>query len=167
MSLSVHEVTVPVYLRLLSGLSRSLKKADEFCAAKKVDPAVLITARLYPDMWSLAHQVNAVCNHAVRGTARLAGVPVPSFDGKDASFAELEARIAWAVAHLKSVDEKALNDGGDREIVFPTGDGERRMSGREYLLAFSMPNLYFHTTTAYDILRHNGVPVVKSDFLGE
>jgi hypothetical protein len=167
MSLSVYDVTVPVYLRLLSGLARSLAKAAEFCAAKKVDPAVLITARLYPDMWSLGHQVNAACNHAVRGTARLAGMTVPSFDGKDASFADLEARIAWTVAHLKSVDRAALDEGADREVVFPSGDRERRMSGKDYLLDFSLPNLYFHFTTAYDILRHNGVPVVKPDFLGE
>ena len=167
MSLSVTEVTVPVYLRLLTGLSRALAKAAEFCAAKKVDPAVLITARLYPDMWSLGNQVNAVCNHAVRGTARLAGIAPPSFDGKDASFADLEARIAWTVAHLKSIDHAALDQGADREIVFPAGGAEQRMSGREYLLAFSLPNLYFHVTTAYDILRHNGVPVAKSDFLAE
>jgi hypothetical protein len=167
MSLSVYEVTVPVYLRLLSGLSRTLAKAEEFATAKKIDPAVLITARLYPDMWSFGQQVNTVCNHAVRGTARLAGMAVPSFDGKDASFAELAARVAWTVAHLNSVDRAALNQGADRVIVFPTGDEEHRMSGRDYLLTFSLPNFYFHLTTAYDILRHNGVPVAKADFLAE
>ena len=167
MSLSVTEVTVPVYLRLLAGLSATLTKAAAYAEAKKVDPAVLITARLYPDMWSLGNQVNAVCNHAVRGTARLAGVPVPTFDGKDASFEDLQARIAFAVAHLKSVDQAALNEGAERTIVFPAGGTEKKMSGKDYLLELSMPNFYFHLTTAYDILRHNGVPVVKADFLAE
>ena len=166
MSLSIYEVTVPVYLRLLAGLSRSLQKAAEFCAAKKVDPAVLITARLFPDMWSLAHQVNAVCNHAVRGTARLAGMTPPSFDGKDASFEDLQARIAFAVAHLKSVDQAALNAGADRTIVFPAGGTEKKMAGKDYLLELSLPNFYFHLTTAYDILRHNGLPLSKDDFTG-
>jgi hypothetical protein len=166
MSLSVHDVTVPVYLRLLAGLSAILTKAAAYAKEKKVEPAVLLTARLFPDMWSLAHQVNAVCNHAVRGTARLAGVTPPSFDGKDASFEDLQARIAWAIAHLKGIDQAALNAGADREIVFPSGGSEKKMSGKDYLLDFSMPNLYFHLATAYDILRHNGLPLTKDDFLG-
>lgn len=166
MSLSIYEVTVPVYLQLLAGLSAILDKAAAYAEAKKIEPAVLLTARLYPDMWSLAHQVNAVCNHAVRGTARLAGMDPPAFDGKDASFADLQARIAWAVAHLKGVDQAALNAGGDRTIAFPAAGAEKRMSGKAYLLEYSLPNLYFHLTTAYDILRHNGVHLVKDDFLG-
>ena len=167
MPLSIYQVTVPVYIRLLATLSATLDKAAAHAAAKKVNPAVYLTARLYPDMWSLAQQVNATCNHAVRGTARLADVPIPTFDGKDASFDELKARIAWATAHLQGLDEKALADAVERTIVFPTGDSERRMAGADYLLAFSLPNFYFHLTTAYDILRHNGVPISKGDFTGD
>ena len=167
MSLSAYDVTVPVYLRLFAILVATLDKAAAYAAEKKVAPAVLVNARLYPDMWSVGEQVRASCNHAVRGTARLAGVPIPTFDGKDATFDDLKARVAFTVAHLKGLDRKAFDDADTRTIVFPAGDAERRMSGADYLLAFSLPNFYFHLTTVYDILRHNGVPLVKEDFMGE
>ena len=167
MSLSAYDVTVPVYLRLFAILTATLDKAAAYAAEKKVDPAVLVNARLYPDMWSVGEQVRATCNHAVRGTARLAGVPIPTFEGKEATFADLKARIAFTVAHLKGLDPKALADADTRTIIFPAGDKERRMSGSDYLLTFSLPNFYFHLTTVYDILRHNGVPLVKEDFMGE
>ena len=166
MPLSAYDATVPVYTRLLTLLTAILDKAAAHAAAKKVDPAVLITARLYPDMWSVAEQVRATCNYVVRGTARLAGVPIPTFDGKDATFDDLKARIAWAMAHIKGLDPKAFVGVEDRTIVFPSGDTERRMSGSDYLLTFSLPNFYFHLTTAYDILRHNGVPLVKGRLHG-
>lgn len=166
MSLSAYDVTVPVYRRLLATLTATLDKAAAYAAEKKVDPAVLITARLYPDMWSVAEQVRATCNHAIRGTARLAGVPIPAFEGKDATFADLKARVAFTVAHLDGIDAKAMAEGDTRTIVFPAGDSERRMTGADYLLTFSLPNFYFHLTTVYDILRHNGVPLVKEDFIG-
>jgi hypothetical protein len=167
MSLSVYQVTVPVYIHLLGGLSSSLDKAVAYAAEKKIDPAVLLTARLYPDMWSLMQQVNAACSHAVRGTARLAEMPIPTFAGKDSSFEELTARIAWTIEHLKGLTEAALAGAAERTIVFPSGDSERRMTGADYLLSFSLPNFYFHLTTAYDILRHNGVTLVKDNFTGE
>ena len=167
MPLSMYQATVPVYVRLLAALSSTLDKAAAHAAAKKVDPAVFITARLYPDMWSLAEQVRAATGHMVRGTSRLAGVPIPTFDGKEATFDDLKARIAWTTAHLKGLDEKALADAAEKTIVFPAGDAERRMSGADYLLVFSLPNVYFHLTTAYAILRHNGVPISKDDFTGE
>ena len=167
MPLSMYQATVPVYVRLLAALSSTLDKAAAHAAAKKVDPAVFITARLYPDMWSLAEQVRAATGHMVRGTSRLAGVPIPTFDGKEATFDDLKARIAWTTAHLKGLDEKALADAAEKTIVFPAGDTERRMSGADYLLALSLPNVYFHLTTAYAILRHNGVPISKDDFTGE
>jgi hypothetical protein len=167
MPFSIYHATVPVYLRLLAGLTAIIDKTAAHAEAKKIDPAVFLTARLYPDMWPFARQVNATCNHAVRGTARLAGVPIPTFDGKDATFEDLKARIAFTVAHLRGLDEKSLVDAAGKTIVFPAGDTERSMSGPDYLLAFSLPNFYFHLTTAYDILRHNGVPLSKDDFTGE
>ena len=167
MPLSMYQATVPVYVRLLAALSSTFDKAAAHAAAKKVDPAVFITARLYPDMWSLAEQVRAATGHMVRGTSRLAGVPIPTFDGKEATFDDLKARIAWTTAHLKGLHEKALADAAEKTIVFPAGDKERRMSGADYLLVFSLPNVYFHLTTAYAILRHNGVPISKDDFTGE
>ena len=166
MPLTMYQASVPVYARLLRNLAGILDKAAAHAAARKIDPAILVSARLYPDMWSLAEQVRAACNHATRGPARLIGVKPPSFDGKDATIDGLKARIAWAIAFVEGTPESAFDGAEDREIVFPTGDTERRLSGREYLLGFSMPNFYFHITTAYDILRHNGVALDKDDFVG-
>jgi hypothetical protein len=167
MPLTMYQASVPVYGRLLRNLAGILDKAAAHAAAKKIDPAILMSARLYPTMWSVAEQVRAACNHATRGPARLTGTPPPAFDGKDATFDDLKARIAWAIAFAEGIPESAFEGAEDREIVFPTGDTERRLSGRDYLLGFSMPNFYFHVTTAYDILRHNGVPLKKDDFIGE
>jgi hypothetical protein len=167
LTLSVYTITVPQYVNLLAVLGATLDKGVAFAKAKKFDPAILINARLYPDMWSLAEQVRAACSHMVRGTSRLAGIPIPTFDGKDATFDDLKARIAWTVAHLNGLDANALAGAAEKEIVFPAGDAERRMSGADYLVKFSLPNVYFHLAAAYAILRHNGVPLVKEDFVGE
>jgi hypothetical protein len=166
MPVSMYAITVPVYVRLLAALSAKLDLAAAYAAEKKVDPAVLIAARLYPNMWSTGEQVKAVCNHVVRGASRLAGVPLPTFDGKDATFTDLKARIAWAVAHIKSLDRKAFDGSDDREIAVPMGDKQRTMTGEQYILAFSLPNFYFHLSMVYAILRHNGVPLAKDDFIG-
>jgi hypothetical protein len=164
---TIYQASVPVYVRILTALSETLAKAEADAKARGIEPSILLTARLYPNMWSLAQQVNAACNHATRGPARLTGGSPPSFDGKDASFADLQARIAWAIGFAKSIPESAFDGAENREIVFPVGDaGQRKLSGRDYLLGFSMPNFYFHATTAYDILRHNGVPLEKDDFVG-
>ena len=166
MPLSMYQATVPVYVRRLTALSAILDKAAAYTAAKKVDPAVLITARLYPDMWSLADQVRAAANYPIRSVARTAGVPIPQFDGKDATFDDLKARLAWAIAFVKSVEPAKIEGTEEKEIVFPAGDTEVKMSARDYLLTFTLPHFYFHVTTAYDILRHNGVPLVKDDYMG-
>jgi len=162
----MYQATVPVYVRLLTLLSAILDKAAAHAAAKKIDPAVLLTARLYPDMWSLAEQVRAATNFPVRSSARFAGLPIPQFDGKDASFEDLKARIAWTIAFITGIDPAKIDGTEDKEIVFPSGDTQRKMSGKDYLLIFTLPNFYFHLTTAYDILRHNGVPIGKDDFMG-
>lgn len=164
--LSMYQASVPVYVRILSALSGTLDKAEAHARNQGYDPVVLLAARLYPDMWSLAEQVRAACNHATRGPARLTGTPPPSFEGRDESFGGLRERIAWAIAFAKGLKETAFDGAETRELIFPAGDAERRMSGRDYLLTFSMPNFYFHATTAYDILRHNGVPLEKDDFIG-
>jgi hypothetical protein len=167
MALSIYDASLPVYSRLLNALAAVLDKAAAYAEAKKIKPEVLVTARLYPDMWSLAEQVRGACNHAVRGAARLSGAEIPAFDGKDATFADLKARIDWALHFIATFTPQQFAGAEDREVVFPAGPSERRMSGRAYLLEFSMPNFMFHTTTAYAILRHNGVPLRKADFLGE
>lgn len=166
MPLSMYEATVPVYVRLLTALNDILDKAAAHAAANKIKPAALLNARLYPDMYSLDEQVRSACNFPIRNCARLSGTPIPTFDGKDASFDDLKARVAWTLAFVKGIDRAKIDGSEAKEIVFPTGDTERRLSGKDYSFGFAMPNFYFHLTTAYDILRHNGVPLVKDDFLG-
>jgi hypothetical protein len=166
MAFTIYDASIPVYVRLLKALAGNLDKAAAHASERKIKPEALIAARLYPDMFSLAEQVRAACNHAVRGGARLTGSPLPSFDGKDETFADLKARIDWALAFVTGLRPEQFADAEEREVVFPSGNAERRLSGRDYLLAFSMPNFMFHATTAYDILRHNGVPLHKADFLG-
>jgi hypothetical protein len=167
MPLSMYAVSVPVYARILTSLAATIDKAAAHAEARKIKAEALITARLYPDMWSFAEQVRAVCNHATRGPARLAGEPIPQFDGKDETFAELKARVDWALSFVKSLSPDAFADAAERSLTFPAGGGENTMTGQQYLLFFSMPNFYFHATAAYAILRHNGVPLGKADFLSE
>jgi uncharacterized protein len=166
MPLSIYDACVPTYLRLMRALSGTLDKAAAHAAERKIEPEILTSARLYPDMWSLAQQVRAVCNHGVRGPARLTGTEPPTFDDDDAGFEGLKRRIAWAIAWVEDMPRSAFDGAEDREIVFPAGDETRTLSGQDYLFAFSMPNLMFHSATAYDILRHNGVPLAKDDFIG-
>lgn len=167
MPLSMYAISVPVYARILTSVAAMIDKAAAYAEARKIKPEALITARLYPDMWSFAEQVRAVCNHATRGPARVAGEPIPQFDGKDETFAELKARVDWALSFVKNLNPDAFADAAERPLTFPAGGGERTMSGQQYLLFFSMPNFYFHATAAYAILRHNGVPLGKADFLSE
>jgi hypothetical protein len=166
MAFSIYDASIPVYVRLLRALAANLDKAAAHAAERKIKPEALVTARLYPDMFTLAEQVRAACNHAVRGGARLTATPVPAFDGKDDTFADLKARIDWALGFVTGLGEEQFAGAEEREVVFPSGNAERRLSGRDYLLTFPMPNFMFHATTAYDILRHNGVPLHKADFLG-
>ena len=166
MALSLYDVSVPVYARLLKRLATTLDKASAHAQAGKLDPAALLDARLYPDMWSFKQQVMAATNHAFRGTARLAGLDIPKITDASASFADLQKRVAETLAFVEGVDRAAINAGIDREITFPLGDEQATLSGLEYFLGFSQPNFYFHLTTAYNILRHNGVPLVKTDFMG-
>lgn len=167
MSLSMYDITVPAFLRLLGNLSGILDKAQAHAKAASLDPASLLRARLYPDMWSLAEQVRAACSFPIRAAARLSGTPVPQYDGKDHSFESLQQRIAFTLKFVESVPRSALDGSEDREIVFPTGDRENRLSGRDYLLTFALPNFYFHVTAAYAILRHTGVRLEKEDYLGK
>lgn len=167
MSFSIYRASVPVYVKLLTALDRMVDKAMADAEAKKYPPEVLFTARLYPDMWSFSEQVKATTNHAFRGTARLAGLQIPEIPDAASTGAELKARIAATVAFIKGVDPAAVDAGADREITFPMGNETATMTGEEYFLKFTLPNFYFHHTTAFAILRHNGVPVSKlDDFLG-
>ena len=166
MSLSLYEVSVPVYVRLLTLLDTVVDKAVAHAETAGYKPDVLLVARLHPGMWSFAEQVKAATNHAFRGTARLAGLPIPPIPDAVDSVAAVKTRIAETLAFLTGADPDAVNAGETREITFPLGDRQATMSGKQYYLGFTLPNFYFHLTTAYDILRHNGVPLVKTDFMG-
>jgi hypothetical protein len=162
---SLYQVSVPLYTHFLKSLAGIIDKAAAHAEDKKIKPEALLGARLFPDMWSFAEQVRATCNHATRGPARATGLPIPEFDGKDGSFAELKARIDWALGFLKELKPEQFAGATERQLTIPLGGNNVAMTGERYLLYFSIPNFYFHATTAYDILRHNGVPLTKIDLV--
>jgi len=166
MSISMYTASVPVYEQFLTALAGVLKKAEEHCAAKKIEPSVLVTARLSPDMFALARQVQIASDHAKGSVARLAGVEVPSFADTEATFAELQARIAKTLDYLKGFKPAQIDGSDDKDIVLEMRTTKLELKGADYLTRFALPNFFFHVTTAYDILRHAGVEVGKRDFMG-
>jgi hypothetical protein len=164
--MSFYDATVPAYLQILGALSGILGKAEAHCKAKNIQEEVLLSARLYPDMFPLTRQVQTACDFAVKGCARLTGSEVPSTPDTEKSFADLQARIAKTIEYVKSY-KPAQFDGADaRDVTFPTGGGNLTLKGQQFLSSFSFPNFYFHAATAHGILRHNGVEIGKRDFLG-
>jgi uncharacterized protein len=162
----MYDRSIPVFLHGLTALSGVLNKAEAHCAAQKIDPAAFLGFRLYPDMLAFTRQVQLSCDFAARGAARLAGVEPKSFPDTETDFAGLQARIAAAKDYVGSFSAGDLQGAEAREITLKTGGKERIFSGAAYLSYFALPNFYFHMTTAYDILRHNGVVLSKSDFMG-
>ncbi|MDH4611035.1 DUF1993 domain-containing protein [Pseudomonas sp. BN102] len=166
MSLSMYEASIPVLARMLNNLSNILKKAEANAQARGIEPQVFIESRLAPDMYPLARQVQIASDMAKGCAARLAGVEVPSWADTEASFEELQARIAKTQAFIKGIDAAQLEGSESRTVVLKMRNGDLSFSGRDYLLNFALPNFYFHLTAAYAILRHNGVDVGKMDYLG-
>jgi hypothetical protein len=151
----------------LTALSGVLDKAQAFATAKKVDPSVLLGARLYPDMFALTRQVQIAGDLAKNGMARLAGIEPPRYEDNETTIDQLKARLAKTVAFLKTLDATKIDAATDREITFPLGPTNKgQMKGDDYLNHFVLPNVYFHLTAAYAILRHSGVEIGKQDFLG-
>ena len=167
MPLSIFDASVPVYARRLEALSGVLDKAIAYAAERKIDHAVLLQARLFPDMLSLERQVRIACGHALRGTARLTGAEPAAVSGDATSLEDLKGWIAETLEIINGIDAALMDGMDDREITFPVGDRTQTLKGSDYLLHFSMPNFYFHVTTAYAILRHNGVVIGKGDFMGD
>ena len=167
MSFSMSQTLFPTLEIGLSVLSGLLDKAEAFAAAKKIDPSVLLNSRLAPDMFPFLRQVLVVCDQAKNGSSRLAGIEPPAFEDSETTIAELKARIAKTVAHLKTIDRAKVDASAEREITFPLGGQNKgHMTGADYLSHFILPNFYFHLTAAYAILRHCGVELGKRDFLG-
>ena len=166
MSLSMSEASVPVLTRALNNLSAVLDKAAAHCVAKKIDPTVLLAARLFPDMFALTRQVQIATDMAKGAGARLAGVDIPKYEDTEASFDDLKARIAKTVAFLNGLDAKSIDGTENKDITMTVGGQPWTTKGQAYLLNFALPNVLFHASTAYGILRHNGVELGKGDFLG-
>jgi uncharacterized protein len=167
MSFSMSKASLPALELGLTALSGVLDKAQAFATAKKVDPAVLLGARLYPDMFALTRQVQIASDLAKNGMARLAGIEPPRYEDNETTIDQLKARLAKTVAFLKTLDVSKIDAAADREITFPLGPTNKgQMKGDDYLNHFVLPNVYFHMTAAYAILRHNGVEIGKQDFLG-
>ncbi|WP_437531978.1 DUF1993 family protein [Sorangium sp. So ce726] len=166
MTISMYQASVPVLVRMLGNLSAILTKAAAYAEAKKIEPRVLLDARLAPDMLSLTRQVQIASDSAKGCGARLAAVDLPKYEDNEASFEELQARITKTVAFLNSLRPEQIDGSEDRDIAIPARDQTLQFKGLVYLLNFVLPNFYFHVTTAYAILRHNGLEIGKLDFLG-
>jgi hypothetical protein len=165
MSISIYQASVPIFSHMLGSLSGVLAKAEANAEERKIDPAVFIAARLAPDMFPLKRQVQIASDFAKGASARLAGREVPSWGDSEETFADLQARIAKTRDFLESLKESEFEGGEARPIELKVGPHELKFDGLTYLQTFALPNFYFHVTTAYDILRHNGVPLSKIDFL--
>jgi len=166
-SLSLHDVSIPPLSLGLTNLSAILDKAAAHAESKKIDAKVLPDARLIADMFPLKRQVQIACDTAKGAAARLAGVEIPKHEDTESTIAELKERIAKTLAFIASIKAEQVNAGEGREIVLQFPRQTLKFSGRDYLMKFVFPNFYFHLTTAYAILRKNGVEVGKNDFLGQ
>ncbi len=166
MSVTLHETGVPVLRQMLGSLAALLEKAEQHAAARGFDAAVLLQQRLYPDMFPLARQVQIACDVAKNGMARLAGLEPPKFDDSESTLAQLRERIAATLAFLDSVPRERIDGQETRDVTIPLRDRTLQMKGQPYLLHWVLPNFFFHVTTAYALLRHNGVVIGKSDYLG-
>jgi len=167
MSLSMHSASVPVFTRMLGNLLSWLDKAEAHASAKKFDTGVLLAARLAPDMLPFTRQIQIACDVAKFGISRLAGVDAPKFEDNEASFAELRERIRKTLDFVQSVPADKIDGTEDKDVTVPRRDGSMVLKGEFYLKHFVLPNFYFHVTTTYALLRHNGVDLGKGDYLGK
>jgi hypothetical protein len=162
----MYNITIPVWKHFLNNLSLLLDKAVAYADAKKIEHGVMLNARLHPDMFALIKQVQIASDNAKFGAARLANIEAPKFEDNETNFAELQARITKTIAFLDTITPLQLEGSENRDISLVIHDTKQEMKGVQYLLDRVQPNFYFHITTAYNILRHNGVEIGKKDFLG-
>jgi hypothetical protein len=166
MTISMYQSSVPVFIRNLTNLSAILTKAATYAEVKKIEQNVLLNARLFPDMLPLLRQIQIACDTVKTGTARLAEVEIPSNENDETTFAELQERISSTISFLQTVKAEQIDGKEDFKINYTQRNKERSFIGQPYLLEYTLPNLYFHVTAAYAILRHNGVEIGKKDYLG-
>ena len=167
MAISMYQVSAPRFANTLNNLSAILDKAQAHYEAKKYDASTLMSYRLFPDMFPFARQVQVACDTAKGAVARLAGVEIPKHEDTEQTLPELRARIDKTVAFIDGFKPAQLDGTEEKEIVMKMRAGEVKFAGLQYLMGFAYPNFYFHLTTAYNILRHNGVEIGKRDFLGK
>lgn len=167
MKISMYQASVPAFTLMLNNLSAILEKAMAHASAKKIDPAVLINARLYPDMFPLSRQVQIAADNIKGSVARLAGLESPKYEDNEASFPELIARLRKTADYLATFKPEQIDGSEDRTITLKFHDTTRTFVGMPYLLNYVLPNVYFHIATVYGILRHNGVEIGKQDYLGK
>lgn len=166
MTLSMYQASTPRFINILRNLSGILDKAAAHCEARKIDPPVMTGSRLYPDMFPLSRQVQIACDTAKGAVARLAGVEIPKHEDTEQTFDELKARIDKTIAFMESVPAASIDGTESKDLHIKLGRLEVDWKGMQYLLGFALPNFHFHVTTAYGILRHNGVELGKRDYIG-
>ena len=164
--LSMYTASIPVFKQILNSLLAILDKAEAHAAEKKIDPAALLQFRLYPDMLPFTRQIQIACDFAKGCGARLAGAEVPSYADTEQSFAELKARINQTLTFIDGLPAEQIAGSAERAITTGSGDKVKHFTGQTYLVHYALPHFYFHATTAYDILRHNGVEIGKKNFIG-
>jgi hypothetical protein len=162
----MYQASVPTITRALNNLAAVLEKGAAHAEAKKIEPGVLVESRLFPDMLPLAKQVQIASDISKGGTARLAQVEPPSYEDNEKTLSELVARLKKTVAFLETLKPEQIDGSEDRTVTWKTRTSEKSMQGQPYLFNHVLPNVFFHVTTAYNILRHNGVEIGKQDFLG-
>ena len=166
MTISMYQASVPRFVNILGNLSKILDKTQTHIDAKKIADATLTSDRLFPDMLPLSTQVQIACDTAKGLVARLSGVEAPAFEDNETTLAELKARIAKTITFIQSVPAAQIDGTEDKAIVTKRGDKETHYTGMQFLLGHAVPNFYFHVSTTYNILRHNGVEIGKRDYLG-
>ena len=166
MTISMYQASAPRFVNILKNLSGILDKAQAHAETKKIDPKVLTAYRLFPDMFPMARQVQVACDTAKGACARLAGVEIPKHEDTEQTFAELKERIARTIEFIGTIKPAQIDGTEDKEIVLKLGGREVTFKGMQYLFGHALPNFYFHVTTAYNILRHNGVDIGKRDYIG-
>jgi uncharacterized protein len=166
MSITMHSASAPIFVAMLKNLVTWLDKAEAHAAAKKFEPKVYLAARLAPDMLPFVTQIQIACDGAKFAMARLAGVDAPKFDDTEASLADLRERVRATIEFIESVPADKIDGSEAKEITIPRRAGPVVMKGEAYLKHFALPNFFFHVTTAYALLRHNGVELGKTDYLG-
>ena len=164
--MSFYDATVPAFLQILGSLSGLLTKAEAHCEAKKIQPEVLLNARLYPDMLPLSRQIQLASDFAAKGCARVTHSDVPSTPDTEKTFAELQQRLAKTIDYVKGFKPAQFEGADAKDVTFPAGPNTMTLKGQQFISHFAFPNFYFHAATAHGILRHNGVEIGKRDFLG-